>query len=165
MILAAVTEYETASLAIAEAGLYIAVATAFASTVSAVAVAIWGFGIATNRSNKHRAEADQHRAETEERRADAERDRHEESMMALKELIRRTAPQAGPAEWRNAGAPAKSAGPGSFHPLQRIGAHGEFGPACSPNAVGPVGPPCPVGRGHGGIAGRLRSRGRTADRQ
>ena len=158
MILAAMTEYETASLAIAEAGLYIAVATAFASTVSAVAAGIWRFGIAMNRSNKQRAEADQ-------RRADAERDRHEESMMALKELIRRTAPQAGPAEWRNAGAPAKSAGPGSFHPPQRIGAQGEFGPACSPNAVGPVGRACPVGRGHGGIAGRLRSRGRTADRQ
>ena len=46
-----------------------------------------------------RAEAEERRAEPDERRADAERDRHEESMTALKELIRRTTPpQAGPAE-------------------------------------------------------------------
>ena len=145
MVLSAVTEYETASLSIAEAGLsiaeaglYIAGATAFASAVSAVAAAVAAvgirrFGIAMDRSNKRRAEADQHRA-------DVERDRHEESMTALKELIRRTAPpQAGPAEWRDAAAPVKPAGTGSFRPPQRIGAQGKFGPACSPNAVDLVG--------------------------
>ena len=60
------TEYGTASpaiaeanLAIAEAGLYIAGATAFASVISAVAAAvaamgIWRFGTAMDLSNKQR---------------------------------------------------------------------------------------------------------------
>ena len=139
-ILSAMTEYGTASLAIAEVGLHIAGATAFASAISAVAaVDIRRFGIAMNRSNKRRTEADRRRVEPDERRAEVERDRHEESMTALKELVRRTAPpQAGPAEWR-IDAAAKPSGSGSFHPPQRVDAQGEFGPARSPNAVGLVG--------------------------
>ena len=91
------TEYEAASLAISRAGLtatYIGLAIAAGNMLAAIVAAagIWVFGSAMHRSNKQRAEAEQ-------RRAEAERDRHTESMTALKELIRRTAPpQAGPAE-------------------------------------------------------------------
>ena len=66
-----------------------------ASAVAAIlVVGIMASGVkAKNRSNDQRAEA-------EKRRAEAEQRRHEESMTALKELIRRTSPpQAGPADW------------------------------------------------------------------
>ena len=72
-----------------------------ASAVAAIlVVGIMASGVkAMNRSNDQRAEAEKHRAEAEQRRAEAEQRRHEESMTALKELIRRTSPpRAGPAE-------------------------------------------------------------------
>ena len=77
------TEYEAASLAISRAGLtasYIGLAIAAGNMLAAVVVAagIWVFGSAMHRFNKQRAEA--------------EKNRHEESMTALKELIRRTSP-------------------------------------------------------------------------
>ena len=91
------TEFEAASLAISRAGLtasYIGLAIAAGNMLAAIvaAVGIWVFGSAMHRSNKQRAEA-------ETRRAEAEKNRHEESMTALSELIRRTSPpssQAGP---------------------------------------------------------------------
>ena len=73
-----------------------------ASAVAAIlVVGIMASGVkAKNRSNDQRAEAEKRRAEAEKRRAEAEQRRHEESMTALKELIRRTSPpQAGPADW------------------------------------------------------------------
>ena len=91
------TEYEAASLAVSRASLtasYIGLAIAAGNMLAAIVAAagIWVFGAAMHRSNKQRAEAEQ-------RRAEAERDRHTESMTALKELIRRTAPpQSGRAE-------------------------------------------------------------------
>ena len=76
-------EYEAAGLAISRAGLtasYIGLAIAAGNMLAAIvaAVGIWVFGSAMHRSNKQRAEA--------------EKDRREESMTALKELIRRTSP-------------------------------------------------------------------------
>ena len=91
------TEYEAASLAISRAGLtasYIGLAIAAGNMLAAIvaAVGIWVFGLAMKHSNDQRAEA-------EKRRAEVEKDRHEESMTALKELIRRTSPpRPGPAE-------------------------------------------------------------------
>ena len=84
------TEYESASLTASHIGLAIAAGNMLAAIVAATG--IWVFGLAMKRANDQRAEAEQ-------RRADAEKNRHEESMTALKELIRRTSPpQAGPAE-------------------------------------------------------------------
>ena len=76
------TEYEAASLT----ATYIGLAIAAGNMLAAIAAAgIWVFGSAMHRSNKQRAEA--------------EKNRHEESMTALEELIRRTSPpQPGPAE-------------------------------------------------------------------
>ena len=70
------TEYEAASLTTSYIGLAIAAGNMLAAIVAAAG--IWVFGAAMHRSNK--------------RRAEAEKNRHEESMTALKELIRRTSP-------------------------------------------------------------------------
>ena len=77
------TEYEAASLTASYIGLAIAAGNMLAAIVAAAGIRV--FGSAMHRSNKQRAEA--------------EKNRHEESMTALKELIRRTSPsQPGPAE-------------------------------------------------------------------
>ena len=83
-------EYEAASLAISRAGLtasYIGLAIAAGNMLAAIVAAagIRVLGSAMHRSNKQRAEA--------------EKNRHEESMTAIKELIRHTSPsQPDPAE-------------------------------------------------------------------
>ena len=72
---------------------------ASAAAVAVAALGIWVFGIGMLVQNWHRAKAERQRAEADQRRAEAEKDRHTESMAALTELIRRTAPpssQAGP---------------------------------------------------------------------
>ena len=85
-------DYEMASLAASQMAAQASLASAAAAAVAALG--IWVFGIGMLVQNWHRAKAERHRAE-------AEKDRHTESMAALTELIRRTAPpssQAGPAE-------------------------------------------------------------------
>ena len=76
-------EYEIARLAVARDGLDVAAGNMLAAIIAAVG--IWVFGIGMLVQNWLRAKAEQLRAEAEQRR-------HEETMTALTELIRRTSP-------------------------------------------------------------------------
>ena len=78
------------NLAIARDGLDVAAGNMLAAIIAAAG--IWVFGVGMLVQNWLRAKAEQ-------RRAEAEKNRHEESMTALAELIRRTSPpRPGPAE-------------------------------------------------------------------